>query len=134
MSGDNKFARQVYEQIPKDVHAINNLGVMVWDKKPADARAHFERALKLAPDFAPAMYNMGLITGDRVRIDQAQAADPWRVNVYQKYAPDKPWIAMPKIREWDKARYWSQGGFLVRGFIEILLQNLSPFSMIGVLS
>ena len=134
LGGDKEFARKAYEQIPDDARAMNNLGVMVWDKEPDDARVYFERALKIDPDCAPAIYNMGVLSDDRGQIDRARAADPWRVDVYQKYAPDKPWIATPKIREWDKARYWSQGGLLVGGFIEVLFQILSLFSTVSVLS
>jgi tetratricopeptide (TPR) repeat protein len=116
--GDIEFARQIYEEISKDARALNNLGVMLLEKDPNDARGYFERAMKLDPDFVPAIYNLGLMTDDHKLIDQAQAADPWRVKAYQKYAPDKPWILIPTISEWGKALYWSQGGFFVRGFTE----------------
>ncbi len=117
---DQEFARQVYQDV-KDPRALNNLGVMVLEKKPDDAQSYFEQALKYDPDFSPALYNLGQKIGDRNLIKRAQAIEPWRVNAYQKYAPDKPWIAIFTMREWYHALYWSQGGFWVRGFTEIPL-------------
>jgi tetratricopeptide (TPR) repeat protein len=134
LGGDVEFARQIYEDIPDDARAANNLGVMLLNKESNGARAYFEHALECEPNFAPALYNLGLLDGDRARIERARTADRWRVDAYQKYVPDKPWIAMSPIRKWDEAVYWSQGGFLTRGFIEIIFQNFSPFSWIGVLS
>jgi hypothetical protein len=67
------------------------------------------------------LYNLGVITGNRTSIERAKTGDPWRVNVYQKYAPEKLWIAMPVQREWSKAFYWSKGGFPLRGFAEIVI-------------
>ena len=96
---------------------------------PNEARSYFERALKIDPDFAPALYNLGLMTADRALIAQAQISDPWRVNAYQKFAPDKPWIAIFTVRELNKALYWSQGGFPVRGFTEIPLSFRKAISV-----
>ncbi len=120
LHGDIEFAQQTYGKISKDVRALNNLGVMLLKNDPQEAQNHFEQALKLDPDFAPALYNLGVRTGERGLIEQARNQNSWRVNAYQKYAPDKPWIIMPTIREWTKIEYWSRGGFPVRGFSEIL--------------
>jgi hypothetical protein len=120
LSEDMEFARQAYQGI-KNPRALNNLGVMAMENTPNDAQSYFKRALKLDSNFAPALYNLGLMTGDRDLIARARAIEPWRVNAYQKYAPDKPWIAIFTMREWYHALYWSQGGFLVKGFTEIPL-------------
>jgi tetratricopeptide (TPR) repeat protein len=120
LGGELEFARQRYEELSNDVRALNNLGGMVLDEKPEDARRYFERARQRNPDFAPAIYNLGVINGDHSLIERARASDPWRVNAYQKHASDKPWIAIFTAKEWSKTVYWSQGGFLVKGFTEIV--------------
>ncbi len=121
LGDDLEFARQFYQQYPNDVRMINNLGVMLVEHHPNEANAHFQRALDIEPEYAPALYNLGLITGDHGKIEQAQLKAPWRVTAYQKYAPDKLWIVVPSIiREWPDAAYWSRGGFLLKGLSEIL--------------
>jgi hypothetical protein len=113
LNGDREFAKQAYAKILKDARALNNLGVIMSDENPDDARLYFEQALQRDPDCVPARYNLGVMTRDRKRIEQAQALDRWKADVYQKYAPNKLWIVIPPIMEWTKTLYWSRGGFLV---------------------
>ncbi len=118
---DDDFARSIYQEIPQDPRALNNLGVMDLQHDPNSARQYFEHALRIDPDCAPALYNLGILTDDATLLEHAQNIEPWRVNAYQQYAPGKPWIAVFTVREWHKSVYWASGGFWVRGFTEIPL-------------
>ena len=126
LHGDAEFAEQLYSSLSKDARALNNLGVLVSDEDPDAAQRYFEQALRRDPDFAPALYNLGVMANDRERIERAQTLDRWKPQIYQQYAPEQLWIAIPPLHEWAKTVYWSQGGFWVRGFLELILRFTKP--------
>jgi Tfp pilus assembly protein PilF len=126
LHGDAEFAEQVYSSLPKDARALNNLGVLVSEKDPDAAQRYFEQALRRDPDFAPALYNSGTMSNDAERIKRAQILDGWKSRLYPQHAPERLWIAIPPLYEWSKTIYWSQGGFWVRGFLELILRFTKP--------
>lgn len=127
LGADEDAAVQMYQQMGTDARAINNLGVMRLQEDAQQAQAYFEQALALRPNFAPALYNLGVLTRDSELIEQARSGDPLRVETYQTYAPGKPWIVTPTLREWTRGVYWSQGGFPLRGFTEISISVRDTF-------
>ena len=120
---DFEFARQSYTDLADDPRALNNLGTLIAQKDPKNAQIYFENAIKQDPNYAPAFYNLGVLTGDGSKIEQARRGDAWRVSVYQKYAPNKLWIDIPMLSVWSRVTYWSQGGFPAEGFVEIFFDS-----------
>ncbi len=59
---DEDAAVQMYQQMGTDARAINNLGVMRLQEDAQQAQAYSETGPRAAPNFAPALYNLGVLT------------------------------------------------------------------------
>ncbi len=124
--GDFDIAEQLYLSLRPDARVLNNLGVLVSEHDREAAIAYFQRALEQDAEFPPARYNLGVLTGDRSAIEEARAADAWIPSMYQRYAPERLWIANPDLDEWCRILYWSRGGFLYKSFLELMVRFTNP--------
>jgi hypothetical protein len=55
LGGEFDAARRIYAKIANDARVLNDLGTMMWDTDPSNAREYFGRALVIDSDFAPAL-------------------------------------------------------------------------------
>jgi Flp pilus assembly protein TadD len=99
--GDYKRALAELERAakahPRDPEVLVALGVALRGHKQLDAAAQaYERALTLQPDFAPALYNLGVLYMDFLS-DKKKARES--LQLYRKVAPaNDPKLADARTR------------------------------------
>lgn len=128
LRGEADFAKQLYEPLTRDVRALNNLGVLALEQSRDTAQAYFQQALQQNPDYAPARYNLTVLAGyTQGNPEQAQIyTDAWLPTMYQRYAPERLWIANPPLKEWCSILYWSRGGFWYKSLLEPMVRFTNP--------
>jgi tetratricopeptide (TPR) repeat protein len=126
--GRTSFAEQLYQPLLRDARALNNLGVLVSEQNRETAQTYFRQALQHDPNCTPARYNLAVLTRNQPDLDQV-AQEAWLPGMYQRYAPERLWIATPPLEEWCRILYWSRGGFLYKSFLEPMVRFTNPATL-----
>ncbi|MES1206021.1 MAG: tetratricopeptide repeat protein [Pseudomonadota bacterium] len=100
------FWQAVLAKDPDSWGAHNNLGGFLLERgEPDQARAHFERAVELRPDYAKAQYNLGAILREQGQLEMAVAHLGRAVELQPDYVDAQNSLAraLAQRGDWDGA-------------------------------
>ncbi len=116
---DYETAKNLYESINTPVAHNNLAAIYIKQGKKAQAKEELDKALKLDRYMIEARYNMALIN-PKVKMPKKDE----KVELYTKYGPNNPIIALPEEKEYKKVFY---SGFNWQDFNPINIKLFNKF-------